>query len=80
MEPLDIRIELLRAKIKIADIARYAKVSPSAIGRVIEGQSRSARLERLVAKAIDKPVEAVFPARNARRVKRDREISQRLAG
>lgn len=80
MEPLEIRIALLRVGVKQADIARVCKVSKASVGRVIDGHSASDRIQRVIAKAITQPVEDVFPARYGRKAKRAREIEQRLAG
>lgn len=63
MEPLDRRIALMRAGFRPIDLARKAKVSPSVIYRVLDDHGTSDRVQRLIAKAIDKPVEEVFPQR-----------------
>lgn len=81
MEPLEIKIELLRAGVSQSDIARQRKVNPTTVHRVIEGNSVSDPIQKAIAKAIGKPVEEVFPKRYAKRGKvRAREPEQRLAG
>ena len=67
MNPLDIRIELMRAGVKQADIARKAKVSDAHVSRVIDGDSTSDRVQKLIARAIGKPVSEVFPGRLGRK-------------
>jgi lambda repressor-like predicted transcriptional regulator len=79
VKPLEIKIELLRAGIRHADIARAAKVSGPAITRVIEGDSTSDRLQRMIAKAIQRPVDDVFPQRGQERPG-IRVLKERLAG
>lgn len=79
MEPLEIRIALLRADIKQSEIARNCKVSKVSVGRVIDGHSTSDRIQRVIAKAIGQSVEDVFPDRYGRKAKRAREIEQKLA-
>lgn len=79
MEPLEIRIALMRAQIKQADLARACKVSPAAIGRVIDGLATSDRIQRKIAKAIGKHVEEVFPERYTGKSRADRAL-ERLAG
>jgi lambda repressor-like predicted transcriptional regulator len=66
-------------RIRLTDIARSCKVSPASVARVIDGQSTSDRIQRVIAKAIGQPVEDVFPERT-RRARRDRVVEQKLAG
>lgn len=80
MEPLEIRIALMRAGVRQADIARVAHVTTPHIARVINGQSSSDRVQRMIAKAIGQPVEAVFPERYGRGKDGARELEKRLAG
>ena len=80
MKPLEIKIYLLRADVKQAEIAQFCKVSRTSITRVINGYSSSDRIQRAIAKAINRPVEDVFPERYGRKARRAREIDQRLAG
>jgi len=81
LEPLDRRIALMRTKprVRLTDLARVCRVSPASIARVLDGQSTSDRIQRVIAKAIGQPVEDVFPERY-RKAQREREIDQRLAG
>ena len=61
MTPLDIKIELLRAGVSQADIARECEVSRSQVSRVIGNQCVSDHVRRAVATAIGKGVEDVWP-------------------
>lgn len=79
MEPLERRIELMRAGVRPVDIARKAKVSPTSVYRVLDNLSTSDRVQRLIAKAIGKPVAEVFPERYGRK-KRVAPGLERLAG
>lgn len=63
MDPLERRIELIRAGVRPTDIARKAGVTSSSVYRVLDNLSTSDRLQRLIAKAIGKPVREVFPER-----------------
>lgn len=51
------------AGIHQSDIARKGKVSTTHVARVIAGLSTSARIEEMIAMAIDKPATAVFSKR-----------------
>jgi lambda repressor-like predicted transcriptional regulator len=64
MDPLEIKIELMRAGIRQSDIAHKGEVSTALVARVIARQTTSARIETMIAKAIDKPVALVFPRRS----------------
>jgi len=79
MDPLEIKIELMRARVKQVDIARKANVTETHVGRVIGGKSTSDRVQRLIAKAIGKPVSMVFPERYGRK-KVSAPGLERLAG
>ncbi|WP_319525729.1 helix-turn-helix domain-containing protein [uncultured Desulfosarcina sp.] len=61
MTPLDIKIELLRAGISQADIARECGVSRSQVNRVIGNLCVSDHVRRTIATAIGKGVENVWP-------------------
>lgn len=61
MKPLDIRIALMRAGVRQADIATTAGVTAGHIAGVIERRSKSDRVQRLIARALEMPVEQVFP-------------------
>ena len=61
MTPLDIKIELMRAGISQADIARECRVSRSQVSRVIGNQCVSDHVRRAVATAIGKGVENIWP-------------------
>lgn len=61
MTPLEIKIELMKARISQADIARDCGVSRSQVNRVIGNQCVSDHVRRAVAAAIGKCVENVWP-------------------
>ena len=61
MTPLDIKIELMRAGISQADIARDCGVSRSQVSRVICNQCVSDHVRRAVASAIGRGVDKVWP-------------------
>lgn len=63
MTPIEIKIEMMRQRVSQADIAREGKVSRGHVFRVIEGTSVSDPVQRLIASAINMPVEDVFPHR-----------------
>jgi len=67
VEPLERRIELMRAGVRPIDIARKAKVSPTMVYRVLDDLSVSDHIQRLIAKAIGKPAAEVFPERYGRK-------------
>lgn len=78
MEPLDIRIALMKAGVKQREIARKAVVTDQHVGKVIDGKSSSDRVQRLIAKAIGQPVALVFPDRYGKRAPTPGQ--ERLAG
>ena len=61
MSPIEIKIELMKRRIKMADIGRQLNVSAPAIQRVIERDSVSERIMMSISKAIYFPPETVFP-------------------
>lgn len=60
MKPPDRRAELVRRGIRHTDIARDLGVTAEAVGRVVRGQQRSARVEAEVAKRMGLTPEVVF--------------------
>jgi len=60
MEPLEIRISLLRAGITQTEIAKRCKVTPTQIRRVIYG-SVSDHVRQEIAKAVGKDVSEIWP-------------------
>ena len=61
MSPIEIKIELMKRRIKMADIGRQLNVSAPAIQRVIERDSVSERIMMSISEAIYFPPETVFP-------------------
>jgi len=76
MTPLDRRIALMKAEIKPVDIATAAKVSRATVSKVLDGLTTSDRIQRLIAKAISKPVEEVFPARYTKQSRRKKALER----
>ena len=60
MTPKDIKIELLRADITQADIARACNRSRAQVHRVVHGECVSDPVRRAVAKAIGRRVEDIW--------------------
>lgn len=61
MEPDEIRILLVRAKVTQAEIAREEEVKPSAIYKVIEGDSVSDRLRKKIAQKVGVDIKRIWP-------------------
>lgn len=62
MEPIEIRIALLRAGVKQKDIARSCHVTPTQVRRVILG-SMSGHVRKEIARAIGKEVSEIWPVK-----------------
>lgn len=60
MTPIERKVELLRAQVKMTDIARQLGVTIGHVSQVIAGNRRSPSVESAVADAIGKPVHRVF--------------------
>ncbi|QIE43290.1 transcriptional regulator (plasmid) [Rhodobacteraceae bacterium SC52] len=58
-----IRYELSLRGLSLAAIAKRADVSISSVSAVSLGKSRSARVEKILAEALDSRAEALFPER-----------------
>ncbi|UCU93994.1 helix-turn-helix domain-containing protein [Hydrogenophaga taeniospiralis] len=58
MKPEDIRAAIVRAGTTQRAIADYLDVRPQTVARVINGQSRSAKIEDELAKITGKPIHA----------------------
>lgn len=52
MTALEIKYELAKKNLTQSDIARRCKVTMNAVYLVVQGKSRSARIERAIARAI----------------------------
>ena len=65
MQPKERKAALVLRGIKQSEIAKTAKLSQAYVSDVIAGNRRSAAIEELIAKAIEKPVDEVFPPRVA---------------
>lgn len=61
MEPKEIRAELILAEVRPVEIAKILRVEPTAIYRVIEGLSVSARIRNVVAAVLNLSVEDIWP-------------------
>ena len=61
MKPLEIKVELMRANVTQAAIARNLGVTPVSVLRVIENQSASRRIRIAIAQAIKREVKQIWP-------------------
>ena len=61
---------LFSCRKKPSDIARIAGVSRQMVTRVLQGKSRSGRVERVIARATGKKLGDLFPRANCRKVTR----------
>ena len=62
MEPTEIRVALIRAGIPQQAIANKFGVTPSAIARVIDGDSASHRIRQAIADVINMDVRNIWPS------------------
>ena len=62
MEPTEIRIALMRAGIPQQAIANKFGVTPSAIARVIDGDSASHRIRQAIANIIGEDIRRIWPS------------------
>ncbi|MCF6267760.1 MAG: helix-turn-helix domain-containing protein [Desulfuromusa sp.] len=76
MTPIEIKIEFMKHAVSQAGIARQCNVTQGHVHRVISGKSTSNRVQRAIAKAINKPVDQVFADRYSA-TKRDSILSDR---
>ena len=65
MTKTDIKIEMIKRNITLKDIADSLGVSISAICKVKNRASVSKRIQKTIADAINRPVEEVFPPKEA---------------
>ena len=61
MTPTDRKILLLRANVKQADIARDLNISQATVYKIIHDQKTSRRVRDAVARALDLPIEELWP-------------------
>jgi len=61
MEPIEIKIALMRAGVTQADIARYTGVAPPNVSKVIKGNIASRKVRAAIAKALAMDVKAIWP-------------------
>jgi len=61
MHPAEIKAALTIAGYKQTDVARECGVAPTTIGAVINGRSRSEKVENWIAEKIRRPVVAIWP-------------------
>ena len=78
MDPVQIKNALKDAGISQSDIARACRVTPGHVHRLILGMSISHPVQAVIAAAIERPVEEVFPKRysSKRSVARIRELAR----
>lgn len=60
--PDEIRVELIRNKVRQADIAKELDVHPATVSRVIDGLTASDRIRRAIAKKIGIDVKFLWPS------------------
>lgn len=63
MEPLEIKILLLRAGVTQSSIAKKIGVTPPFVNQIIKGQRPTGRVRRAIAEAVGKRVEELWPSR-----------------
>lgn len=62
MDPEEIKIALMRAKVTQAEIARKFDVTGAAVTRVISGDSTSRRIREAIAEAINTDIRWIWPS------------------
>lgn len=65
MTPREIRAHLILSGVRQKEIADQLGVSKASVSRVIDGHSRSARIQLAIARAIGRPAHQVFPDKTA---------------
>ena len=61
MEPVEIKVALLRKGVSMRSIARRLGVSVNAVSLVVHGRLGSPRIRKALAKAVEERVETLFP-------------------
>ncbi len=61
MKPNEIRAELLKNDVKIKDIASELGLVSPCISAVISGRRRTPKVREAIARAINKPVNEIWP-------------------
>lgn len=61
MTPQTIKSKLVKRGIRQADIARKIAVSRQCVNKTIVGKMRSDKIETAISKALNLPIERVFP-------------------
>lgn len=61
MDPLEIRVALLRKGISQREIARQEKVDPGFVNQVVKRRRKTRRIREAIAKALEEPYEKVWP-------------------
>ncbi len=61
MEPIEIRILLMRARKSQSQIARELGITQGFVGQVILGLRHTQRVRMAIAKAVGKPVSELWP-------------------
>ena len=57
-----IRIEMIKADVKIVEIASHLGITPSAVHQVVSGNRSTLRIREAIAKAVGKPVDELWPS------------------
>lgn len=66
MEPVDIKIALLRTEITQAAIARKIGVAPISVSRTIKGEIASQRIRQAIADALSMDIKKIWPHAGAK--------------
>jgi lambda repressor-like predicted transcriptional regulator len=73
-----IKIEMLKAGVSGAEIARRLKVSRHAVYHVIAGRNRTPRIRKAIARALGMKVEELWPTNGASRSDNTKISTRRL--
>jgi lambda repressor-like predicted transcriptional regulator len=63
MTPVEIKMALEQRETSLAIVSRQLGVSGTSVTNVVKRHMTSARIERAIAKTLDKPIHVVFPDR-----------------
>lgn len=67
MNPIERRILLKRARVKIIRLAEENGITDSMIHQVLDDQRHTEWVRKVIAKAAKKPVEKLWPSKNQKR-------------
>lgn len=61
MTPKELKILFIEKNITQAELAREAGTSQAMIHHIVQGRSRSRRIENIIAKRVQRPAVSIFP-------------------